>query len=487
MKINRKFFVPLLSGVLAFSACTDGFEEMNVDPNAPAEVPASSLLTTAQKQLVDNIWDQWFNGRFGMLYAQYWAQNEYTEESRYQLREGTNNTYWNAFYRTLNNLEEIIRLNDANDLGAQSANQRAVARILQVWQFQLLTDIWGPVPYSEALNLVENRSPAYDSQQDIYNGLLAELNLAISEIDPSAPSFASGDLVYGGDMNQWLKFANSLKMRVAIRIADVQPDVAEQAIQQAWNNTFESIEDAALFEYMQTAPNNNPINQAYLTRRDFAVSENLMDYMKETDDPRIPFYADPNAEGEYVGLEYGLTQSQAGAIQTSEVSLPSSLVRGATTPAIYMEYSEVLFIKAEAAQRWGLGGGSAETYYNDAIEASIQFWASLAGTTVSDIAIQNVIESEPYSSSEWENRIGRQKWVALYMQGLQGWIEWRRLDFEGVIEEPSAGSLVPGVTLPYRYTYPNLEASLNTENFDEAVRMLDGANTQATRVWWDVQ
>lgn len=488
MKLYKKVFIPFLSAMLAFTACED-FEELNTDPNAPIKVPTSALLTSAQKALVDNIWDQWFNGRFGMLYAQYWSQTEYTDESRYLLREGTNNTYWGDFYASLNNLEEIIRINEADPI-PESNNQVAIATILQVWQFQIMTDVYGPIPYSEALMGAENVSPAYDSQEAIYAGLLAQLNEAIGLIDPNEGSFASGDIVYGGDMNQWLKFANSLKMRVAIRIADVEPEVSAQAIREAMGNAFTSIDDAALFTYLGTRPNNNPINDAYLTRQDFAVSENLVSYLQLTEDPRLPFYAAPNENGEFVGLEYGLTQAQAGAIPNSAVSLPSDLVRGATAPAIYMEYSEVLFILAEAAARDFISGDPA-TYYNQAIEASVDFWASLAGVNVEDEAIQALIAEVPYTATGWgttaANQIGRQKWVALYMQGLQGWIEWRRLDFEGLVEEPAAGSLIDEVTIPVRYTYPNEEQSLNAANYAEAVGFLDEGDTQASRVWWDVK
>lgn len=488
MKLYKKVFIPFLSAMLVFTACED-FEELNTDPNAPVEVPTSALLTSAQKELVDNIWDEWFNGRFGMLYAQYWSQTEYTDESRYLIREGTNNTYWGNFYTSLNNLEEIIRLNEVEPI-PESNNQIAVATILQVWQFQVMTDVYGPIPYTEALMGAENVSPSYDSQEVVYAGLLAQLNEAIGLIDVNEGSFASGDIIYGGDMTNWLKFANSLKMRVAIRIADVQPQVSAQAINDAMGGAFTSIDDAALFTYLGTRPNNNPINDAYLTRQDFAVNETLVDYLQENEDPRLPFYAAPNQDGEFVGMPYGLTQAQAGAISNAEISLPSELVRGATAPAIYMEYSEVLFILAEAAARDFISGDPA-TYYNQAIEASIDFWAALAGESIDNRVVRALIAEVPYTATGWgamaENQIGRQKWVALYMQGLQGWIEWRRLDFDGLVEEPAAGSLIDEVSIPVRYTYPNEEQSLNAANYAEAVGSLDEGDTQASRVWWDVE
>ena len=155
-----------LAVVLSLSACEKGFDEMNINPNEPAEVPTGFLLASAQKQLMDQLWDQWNNGRFGMLYAQYWAQNEYTDESRYQFRPNVNNAFWTALYaNVLQDLQEVIRLNEANDLGAQSANQIAIAKILKAYTFQILTDVYGPIPYFEALNVNEFISPVYTPQR----------------------------------------------------------------------------------------------------------------------------------------------------------------------------------------------------------------------------------------------------------------------------------------------------------------------------------
>ncbi|WPP49258.1 SusD/RagB family nutrient-binding outer membrane lipoprotein [Catalinimonas niigatensis] len=507
----------ILAGlILVMSACED-FEEMNTDPNQPPVVPTSALLSSAQKQLMDHIWDEWHNGRFGMHYAQYWSANEYTDESRYQLRQAINNNYWLYYYAGrdalmdgetngggLQDLQEIIRLNE-NDPESfvsygDTQNQIAVAKIMKAWMFQIITDIWGDVPYAEALQGSDQVAPAYTPQSEIYADLLDELTEANDLINLDAPGFTAGDLIYGGDMAKWQKFANALKMRVAIRMADVEPAAANAAINEALAaGAFESNEDNALLNYAASAPNNNPLNQDRKTRADFAVSEPLIDLMETYNDPRINYYAAPNANGEFVGLTYGLTQAEAGAIANSAVSQPSQLVLAPDAPGVFMDYAEVQFILAEAVAR-GFIGGSAENYYNQGIAASMEYWsnrgsyipdpeisvnAPLNLAPISTAEIQDYYTNQaPYDPANWRQSIGEQKWLALYMQGIQGWTEWRRLDFTGVLSPPAAGPLV-GDGIPLRITYPIDEQNRNRSSYEAAVSR-QGADVLGTPMWWDV-
>ena len=483
--------------------CTDDFEEMNVDPNNPSETSTAFLLTNAQKAMADELWDVWFNGRQGMQYAQYWASNQYTDESRYQERVSINQNAWTTFYTiVLNDLEEIIELNTAEpetyDVYGDPDNQIAVARILQVYLFQIMTDSWGPIPYVTALNPDETISPEYDAQEDVYMMMLEDLTEAINRIEVSEPGFVSGDIIYGGDMNKWKKFGNSLKLRIAIRISDVAPGVAGPAIQEAVNSgVFESNEDNALFYYLASVPNNNPLNEDRKTRADFAVSEALVTTLLEKDDPRIAAFAEPAANsGEYVGMPYGLPQAEAGNISPDDVSQPSgaddlsSGILAATAPTILMTYAEVQFTLAEAAAR-GLGGVSnAEAHYDEAIRGSLNFWGVTSTSTINSYIAQN-----SYDPSDFRQSIGVQKWIDLYGQGIQGWIEFRRLDFEGVLI-PSPDPLVDLNTpagVPVRTLYSVDEQQLNRANYLEAIKMIGGAGASAsgqddlgTRVWWDV-
>lgn len=501
--LNNYYIIVALLLLPAIQGCDEGFEEMNVDPNQPTEVPVGFLLTSTQAAAVDDIWDEWQNGRFGMVYSQYWAQNEYTDEDRYLLRQGQNNNFWTFWYAGhgttsgsevegggIINLQTIInQLNERLDNDEVSSenidmvnNQIAIARIFKVWMFQIVTDIYGDVPYFNAFQGAEQFSPSYDRQEAIYTDMLKELTEANDQINIEAESYGTADLIYNGDMEMWKKFCNSLKLRVAIRIADVKADEASTAIKEAVAaGVFESNADDALLRYLASPPNNNPLNEARKSRPDFAVSLTFTDKLNELNDPRLPAYAEPAANtGLYQGITYGLTRGEAAAIPLGDVSQPNPSTYAAEAPGILLTYSEVQFILAEAAQR-GFITGSPATFYDEGIRASMEFWG------VDDqVAVNDYINRNPYNAGSWQTSIGIQKWIALYMQGIQGWIEYRRLDF-GVLRLP-AGGIPPGVTtnnVPTRVNYPTDEQNLNNENYQQAVAA-QGPDRLDTQVWWDV-
>jgi hypothetical protein len=302
------------------------------------------------------------------------------------------------------------------------------------------------------------------------------------------PTPASADLVYSGNMAQWKKFANSLKLRVAIRIADRAPEVSRQAIQEALAaGVFTAIGDRAQVRFSSSPPYRYPIFNNYDGGRDdWAVTSTLIDYMQENADPRIDRFADPSdRDGVVVGFAYGQTNGAAQAqYSVGDFSRPALNVRRANTPGVLMRYDEVLFIQAEAAQRWGIGGSAADLY-QQAIRASMADW----GVTDQD-AINDFVANVAYDAGDWRVSLGRQKWVALYNQGTQGWSEWRRLDF-GLLRPPAGGSLREfGLPIAVRLPYPSDEQTLNQANWLTAVTSYlggPGNDNQGTRLWWDVQ
>ncbi|NGP89564.1 SusD/RagB family nutrient-binding outer membrane lipoprotein [Fodinibius halophilus] len=481
-KHNNIVYGGLLVILVVMVSC-DSLTSYNENPNEPQEARTTYLLTNVQKSLSDTQWDDFNLGRFGNLYAQYWSQTQYTDESRYSPRTGSINSMWADYYLNIRDLEEIIRLNRENPdkykgYGANQ-NQIAVAKILKAWSYQMITDVWGAAPYKDAMGGRENPSPKYSSQEEIYTGIIKTLTEASDSIDVNASGFTAGDVIYDGNMTKWKKFANSLKMRAAMRIADAKPQLANTAINEAISaGAFESNEDNAVFTYKTAVPNNNPINEAFKNRNDFAVSEALVGLMKSNSDPRLPFYADPASTGDYLGYPYGLSNGAAPKYFADQpFSYPSSKVRDATAPALYMLYDEVLFIKAEAAER-GYISGTPANFYEQAIEASINYWSN---ESVSQSDISSYIANVPYNASNF----AQQKWLALYMQGVQGWSEFRRLDFTGVLQQPAAGKKGTfGTDFPQRYPYPNEEYNLNQTNLKAAIEM-QGADNQGTKLWWD--
>lgn len=486
-----KYIIFLFLSIFGIISCTKDFEDINQNPNE-SEVPVTSaLLTGAQNQLTTDMWDAWYNGRFGLLYSQYWAQNAYSDESRWVVRAGVNNNYWNYFYtgRAGNNggggihaLQKIIDLNNdgkgQNDQLGSKDNQIAVARILKAYFFQYLTDIYGDIPYSEAFKGATNPSPKYDSQESIYTDLVKELKEASAQIKENELGVV-GDNIYYGDMSKWKKFANSLLLRVGTRMSDAAPSVATDAINFAIaNGLFADNSDNAYFHFSSSVPNNNPLNEDRKTRADFAVSKTLLDTMSALNDPRIPAYAAPAVKsGVFIGKLYGMTPAAAAAEDPGFISQPSATVLDATAPGILMNYAEVQFALAEAVER-GIIAGSAADYYNAGIKASMTEWG--VSEADADIYVNQSGVSYSTVSGDWKHKIGFQKWLSLYMQGIQGWSEYRRLDF-GVLIFPQPSTVA---YIPSRMRYPTNEQTVNRDNYKAAVAS-QGADNLKTKLWWD--
>lgn len=479
---NNHIIAVCLTLVMA-AACTDNFEETNTNPNQPGEVPTAYLFTYAQETMLDQLYGGFDNSRVGMTLAQYWSQNQYTEESRYQYRPATNNTTWNAFYTGLYNLQQIIDINDANELNP-SANEVAIARIMKVWGFQFLTDVYGDIPYFDALQAAQgNSAPAYTPQSEIYPDLLRELEEARDQIDVSQPGFGDADLIYAGDMEKWRKFANSLILRVAIRMADRMESTALAAIEEAADDVFETNDDNASIKYLAAQPATHPlyVDVVVGNRIDFSSSNILVDLLLDLDDPRIEGFFEPAvSSGDYVGRPFGQNAAAANSLDPDDVSQLSERVLSPDFEGMMMDLAEVNFILAEAAQRGATLPMTAEDYYAEGIRASMEYWSDATSGE-----IDTYIAANPYDAGNWRQSIGVQKWIALYMQGFQGWIEYRRLDFTGVLGFPVNGPLIDINQIPVRRVYPPDEQTLNNANYREAVAR-QGADNFVTKVWWDV-
>lgn len=464
--------------------CTKDFEDINTNPNQPTSVPTEYLLTNAEFRIMDFIWDEWWNGRQGLVYSQYWSQTAYTEESRFEPRVNVTNNYWSYFYTNMMDLEQIIIINTDEDTKGPAAasgpneNQIAVARIMKAFTFQMMTDIWGDIPYFDALKGIDNISPSYSKQQDIYTDLLKELTEAQAMI---VDGDINGDVIYGGDMTKWKKFANSLRMRVALRTSKVNPDYMAEIQAAITAGAFESYEDDAYFMFDSKSPGYNPLYEAAIVSGrppDFAVSEPLISLLVETNDPRLPLYADPAAKFvddpvPFRGLAYGLSATDAPGIAGpggENVSLPSlDIVLAPAAKGWMMTYGEVCFIKSEIM-------GWDQSEYEKGIEASMLTWGVAADE------VSTYLSTVAPASAE---TVGTQKWIGMYMQGNQGWFEWRRTGYP-MLEGPEAGPLgdIGNRIIASRLFYPSREQVVNGEQYDAAVVQF-GADQLYTRVWWD--
>jgi len=509
----------VLGLLLTLGSCTKDFKSLNTNPNAPAFVPTSYLLACAQKGIADFSWDRWWNASDGMVLAQYYAENTYTTESQEFYRANITKQYWGAFYAGsitdpgspnvtvagMKSLQTIIdECNTSPSLYSPSGainNQKAVAFILEAWTFQMLTDVWGDIPFSQALKDVNLTQPKYDKQSDVYNGIISMLDSATSLIDVTKTDL-QGDLMYNGSMAQWQKFANSLRLRVAIRIADRNPTLAGAQINKAINATggiFASNTDNAIFTYISSAPNYNPLyyDRFISGRQDFCASNTIINVMNNLTDGRIGAYFDPvgGSGTTYTGRPFGQNPGDAGTIQIAQVSQPSGAANpsatgvaayptlSATAPTVFLDYAETQFILAEAVER-GFVGGSAQSYYDAGIDASFTWWTGSAAPSSYHTQAGVNYATLKSGGQTYKQIIGAQKWLALYMQGMQGWIEWRRLDF-GILVQPVDGYIPPATSLPVRMLYPFDESSLDGTGYQQAISD-QGPDLQSTKVWWDM-
>ena len=493
---NKYIWMICLTVVLVLSGCKKDFEDINSDPNSPNSSRNAYLLTGAQKGLMDNMTDTWWGGHMGNQLAQFWSSNQYSNESRYQFRTGVINTAWRLFYAGgsndagyavggLKELQTIIdnctTSPDKYKIDGAVNNQIAVANILQVWIMQMNTDTWGDVPYSQAFKSDADPTPAYDKQRDIYIGMLAQLDNALATMTTTGGPV--GDQIYGGNMSKWRKFANSLKLKVAMRMADREPALAATKVNEAVNDgVFTSNADNALFNYVGGASGGNLCwyNYDIDGRNDFASSNIMVDYLASTGDSRMYVYFAEvvNAPGTFVGEVYGLSEANAATTEDDDVSQRGEAILSETLPGVYMQYAEVAFFLAEAVER-GFVGGSAASYYDAGVAASFDYWGATPSASFLAAIDYNTLLG---SGKTWKQVIGAQKWCALYNQGMEAWTEWRRLDF-GILQAPADGPL-SGSGVPKRISYPVEEQTLNGVNYSAAVSSM-GADNLDTKVWWD--
>ncbi len=505
MKTIKYLLFPVF--LLAVISCGKDFGDINVDPNNSTKVPPDYLLTNAEKSLMGHLLagQNLYGG--GLLFSQYWAQNNYTDESRYQIRPYLNNIFWSNWYSgILYDLREIQRLVAADDdaVSGKAKNQLAVAKMLEAFTFQYITDIWGPVPYTEALLADQNRSPKYDAQKDIYLGLVRDVEDALAQIDASAEGFGSSDIIYNGDMAKWEKFGHSMLLRLAIRMADVETATAKELVEANYEQAFSSNEDNAAFLWLDGQPNNNPLNQTWFGFGDafFGLSNILIDKtLKPLNDPRLYVWADERTNGGgYFGRPYGQNSGNAAGDAIENYSQPSGsaaflgkrafrstdILLG-TAPTFLMHYAEVCFILAEAKERGWNVSGTAESWYSEGIRASMNQWGVSDQLAIDAYLAQNDVNYAT-APGDWKQKIGVQKWLALFMQGVDGWSEWRRLDFQK-LELPVDGAIpdIGNKPAPVRLLYPTNEQTQNANGYEQGVSLLGGADKLSTRLWWDVE
>jgi hypothetical protein len=463
------------------SSCTKNFEDFNTDQKNPSEVEGEFLFTNAQKVLVDQISSTNVNRNVWKLFAQYWTETTYTDEANYDIinRSIPDNTFDTYYRRILKPLDEAKKLIaedplEPTETEAMRDSKIAIAELIEAYSYFNLVTIFGDVPYSEALN-IENISPKYDDDVAICIALIEKIDAAYNKLSGD-DSFGDADLIYEGDVTSWKKFAMSLKLKIAVVLADANvtginsADWAQEAVQEG---VFASNVDNALLEYQGSSPNTNPLYEDLVAsgRNDFVPANTIVDLMDSLTDPRMSSYFDDNLEN-WVGGVYGASNSYKVCSHINED------IQKPTFYGILLTYDEVEFYIAEAAARGYNVGQTAEEAYNSAIAASFEFWN--ADGCEEYLLQENVAWAT--AGDDWRQKIGTQAYLAYYTRGYIGYTTYRRLDFPVMNVAPSAAT---GGPIPLRFTYPVNEQTLNAVNYSAAAEAI-GGDDMMTRLFWDV-
>lgn len=491
-KLLRSGSMVALAAMVA-AGCDEGLTELNQNPNTPADVAAPLLFSSGIQSVVGRALGSTFFWDYTNAWSQHWAKIQYTTEDRYGLRPAANDAHWSGFYAGgLFDLHRVVLKGDS----VSKPGWKAQGLVMQSWTMGIITDTWGDVPFSEAfagMSAIGGNStatqPAYDTQEAVYAKLFTDLAQANSILAGGPAMITAEDLIYHGSAVQWRRFANSLRLRNAMRLSEVDAQTSINAAQQFRDalaaGVFTSNADNAMLRYESTEPSNNPINEIFQTRLDHTISKAMVDSLKSLNDPRLMVYAElPAIYADSSSTQLNLYRGQTnGAARSdapfSQLSMLGEYFLRPNTPAVLQSYAEVLFLRAEAAAR-GWTAENAANMYHAAIRANMEFYG-ISDARIDAYLAQPRVQYAGGTVAQQVAQIQLQKWIALFDNGAESWAEYRRTGYPTLTPGPAA--LNAGV-LPTRFTYPNVEYAVNSANVSAAATRL-GTNNMRVKIWWD--
>jgi len=460
------------------TACKKDLTSLNIETKKPAAVPAGPLFASATRQFADNMASASVNTNIWRFAVKHWAMTTYNDEVQFDY--STRNipqTWWTVLYRDvlLDYKSAAKTISESTTLLAGvKANQLAMVDIMQLYVYSVMVNTFGNIPYTQALDPEKNLLPVYDDAKTVYYDLMKRLDADIAALNTGSAGFAAGeDFLYKGNVSSWIKFANSIRFKMGMLLADSDAGAAKTAVEASDAKAFTSAADNAQFAYLTGTPNTNPLYVDIVLggRGDYVGAKDLIDPMKALNDPRVPLYFNKNNAGNYAGGTSGTTNT------LSQFSQPSAKVTDANTPQVFLDYSEMEFLRAEAKERGFNVAGTAETHYNNAVTASIVWWGGTAGDAATYLAQPAVAYAT--AAGSYKQKIGTQKWIALYNRSFDGWLEYRRLDFPVLTLPVGAKSGYPN-----RFPYPNNEQQLNGDNYKAAATAMGGDKVEY-KLFWD--
>ncbi|MEJ7736420.1 MAG: SusD/RagB family nutrient-binding outer membrane lipoprotein [Chitinophagaceae bacterium] len=483
IKAKIKIFISVTLILLAGS-CTKDFVEMNTNPNSATVVPATNVMG----QAILNACYTLFGERLDIYYAGTWSGHMASIGSGdYEYRVGINNDQWKGMYTTMTYAVDAMRLAEAEG----NNNLYAAALTLKAYVAHKATDMWGKIPYSEAFQLEKGKLyPKYDTEQEVYTQILAELKTAADIFSITGGKMGAGDFLFKGNLDKWKKFCNSTRLRVAIRMSSADEAGAKAVLADVLNNqakypVITSNDDNAYFWWPGVAPdqelwyrrmgadNGNKTDQ-------YRTSHFLISNLISLNDPRLPVYADKNKWGIYNGYKFGPTQTSDTLNNGNNVShIGNRFGNNKAGFSPFMNAAEVYFIKAEAYQRNLIAGGDAKAAYDAGITISLQE-NGIAAPAIAAYFAQGEVPFNGGTTTKLY-KIYLQKWISLFKQSVEAWAEARRTDvplMDVITKDYYARHNRP----PFRMSYADEEKSLNT-NFPTQVVETD--IFWGTQMWWD--
>lgn len=496
-----------------FCGCTSNFEEYNTNPYQPHELNPPMLYTTmitsgVNVQQNDNqMIDQMVGGPFGgyLSMSQDWGR--VTNFNTYNADDNWNQipfkTPFEKFYANYYRIQEAT---------GEKGHFWAMAKLLRVNTMHRVTDAYGPIPYSK----VSKETPAapYDSQEEVYHHMFEDLDYAITILNDFVKE-AQGmkplegyDPVYNGDYSKWVRFANSLKLRLAMRISGADPALAQKYAEEAVTDKGGLIETPADNARCSVGAEPNPYNLVANDWGEIRANASLTSYMNGYNDPRRPAYFTAASlggdYGQYVGMRSGILGAKPATY--ANFSKPNY---GKTDPLTIFYCSETAFLRAEGAMRGWNMGGTAQEFYEQGIRLSFSergISAAVAEDYINDAestpaAFNSPVEpgkcsyvpqttitvawNEGASDEQKLERIITQKWIANFPLGFEGWADYRRTGYPEIF--PAVDPQNPAVDAKRqqrRLRFPKSEKDNNKENVDKAISLLGGADNEGTDVWW---
>lgn len=480
----KRINIIILITVIFFSGCKK-YLDVNENPNLSTTASINLLLPAAQAAIAHDLGNPL--QIYGGIWAQFWTQNptssQYRSLDQYSVTTTAFDRPWRMIYSdALQDIEEILDLSAGQP---QFEQYRAVAWVMKAYTYQVATDAFGDVPLTEA-NDPSNTNPVYNPQEQVYDSIIAYLNRAIDMIDVDAAVHpGTDDLVFQGDMEKWLRFANTLQLRVHLRLSEVAPGKAAAGIASLDGADF--LETDAQVSYSAIGGNQNPLFSEILGLsrvQNLVASETVAKYLTSNNDPRADvFFA------RYVNATTGIDSIigiPQGSYRTTTrvVSFPSAVVganarndASANAPVKLISAAESYFLQAEAVVRgWLTGGMTAAELFEEGIRASFDSY-DVAGADV-------YITSSP--AAQWPGGMEAQiraiiiqKWLAMTgNQGFEAWTEWRRTGYPDFFTVSKATALGDD-RMPARILYPSSEVTRNEQ--------FPGVRQVWERVWWDVE